>query len=138
EVRRYLDQAIKWLVEDCGFEFLKLDFLYAIYFDKSLPVADADRLLREFLARIRRTYPHVHTLACGCPLVPAIGVVDSMRVGPDSIISPFLKFARCTNVLNFFLHRQFMRTIRKRLWTKAFWNIDPDAFVCRDGLGLSQ
>lgn len=31
-----------------------------------------------------------------------------------------------------------MKSLKERLWTKRFWNIDPDALVCRDGIGLTD
>lgn len=136
KVIKYLDDSIKYLVETCGFELIKFDFLYGIYFDPNLSATEADAFLNSFLSRIRKKYPNVYTIACGCPLVPAVGAVDSMRIGPDTSINPFIKFLSLPFFSQNYLNRQVIQTVSKRLWTKKFWNVDPDAFMCRRTLGF--
>lgn len=133
----YLQKTLKYLVEDCGFELIKLDFLYANHFNPNLSTKTADTFLRSYLAKIQKQYPHLYTLACGCPLVPAAGVVDSMRIGPDTTISPFLKFFTPKFFSRWILDSHVLPTILKRLWTKKLWNIDPDAFICRKKMGYT-
>lgn len=138
-VRQYLDESLKYLVEDCGFELLKLDFLYAIYFNPHLRIGEADRFLRNYLAKIKKTYPQIYTIACGCPLIPAAGVVDSMRIGPDTkIISPVFGFLDRPFFNRWYLTSQVLPTVAKKLWTKKLWHVDPDAFLCRRSLGFSH
>lgn len=135
----YLNDCIARLVEERGFELLKLDFLYAIYFDPRLSTLEADSFFRSFLLRIKLKYPNVYTIASGCPLVPAVGVVDSMRIGPDTVLGPFFNFLPIMKLFDrYHLQESVMGRIRRRLWTKSLWNIDPDAFVCRDSLGFPE
>lgn len=138
EVRDHLKRVIDTLLGDYGYQLIKLDFLYSIYFIPGISNYEADKYLREYFKYIKDKYPHVYTIACGCPLIPAIGLVDSMRVGPDTILSPFFKFSRKARILDAFILPRVKRTIENRLWTSKYWNIDPDAFVCRPQLGLSQ
>ena len=138
EVQEYLFKSIEYLVHECGFELLKLDFLYGIYFDPNFEAKEADEYLQRFLIKIKEKYPQIYTIGCGCPLVPAIGKVDSMRIGPDSIISPFLKFNSLARIIDRYLYGYTLKTLRNRIWTKGFWNVDLDSFVCRKWSGLSE
>jgi alpha-galactosidase len=73
-------------------------------------------------------------LGCGCPLGPAIGIVDAMRIGPD--VAPFW-----TNALSRGPQRDLhglatKHAIRNTL-TRAFahrrwWLNDPDCLMVRD------
>lgn len=136
EVKKYLNDSIKYLIETCGFELLKLDFLYAIYFDPNLSNREANKFLRSFLKAIKRRYPHVYTIACGCPLIPAVGVVDSMRIGPDTTVAPFTKLLALPILSRWHLDNNVIPTLMSRLWTKKLWNVDPDAFVCDHSSGF--
>lgn len=138
QVIKYLDDSVKYLVENCGFELLKLDFLYGIFFDPNISGMEANTFLRNYLAKIRTKYPKVYTLACGCPLMPAVGVVDSMRIGPDTSVNPFLKFLLPKFFSRWYLNRRVIPTISNRLWTKKLWNVDPDAYLCREEVGFSH
>ncbi|HUT55784.1 MAG TPA: alpha-galactosidase, partial [bacterium] len=85
-VQKWLAATIKTLVSEFGFEYLKLDFLYAaampgVRYDKKATGAMA---LRQGLEIIREAAgDDVYILGCGCPLGPAVGLVDSMRVSQD-------------------------------------------------------
>lgn len=138
-VQKYLIGSIRYLVEDCHFDLLKLDFLYALHFDTRLSHTEADLFLRNYLAEIKKTYPHVYTIACGCPLLPAVGVVDSMRIGPDTlVISPLLRFLARPPFSRWYLSRVVLPTVSQRLWTKKIWHVDPDVFMCRKSLGYTS
>ena len=89
EVLDHLTSVTANLV-DAGWRYLKLDFLFAA----ALPGRHHDpsrtpsQRVRLGLDAIRRgAGDDVVLLGCGCPLGPAVGVVDAMRVGPD--VAPF-------------------------------------------------
>lgn len=67
-----------------GFRYLKLDFLYAAAMEGDRAQASSGReCLRNGLAAVRRgAGDDAFLLGCGCPLWPAIGIVDGMRIGP--------------------------------------------------------
>ncbi|MDP3093178.1 MAG: alpha-galactosidase [bacterium] len=139
EAKRYLERVFEVLINDWGFEMLKLDFLYAQHFN---PEYDGSRipdsLFGEFLANIKNLYPQVYTIACGCPLKPAVGKVDAMRISAD-IIFPQL---RNVPFINHWLHsRQLSQlevNLEYRFSTRVFWNLDPDVFVCEKSTGFTR
>jgi len=85
-----LERLFRRLVDEFGYQYLKLDFLYAaaaegIRHDRSLTRAQT---LRHGLEAIRRgAGQRTFILGCGCPLGPAVGIVDGMRIGPD--VAPY-------------------------------------------------
>lgn len=84
-VLSHLRETTHHLVQTCGFSFLKLDFLYA----GALPGHRHDRrrtsiqAYRQGLLAIRQAASPAFLLGCGAPLLPSVGLVDAMRVGPD-------------------------------------------------------
>ena len=138
EVVKYIFECLDYLLLECGFELLKLDYLYTIYFIPNMSTREAGSILRKFFLEVRRRYPHVYTIACGSPLKPAIDVVDSMRIGCD-VISPHLEGVPVfKNILNPYKVNLVLSNVNKRDWTRKYWNLDPDAFVCRPTLGISD
>lgn len=138
KVQKYLDQVLSFLLRDCGFELIKLDFLYANHFAPNRTTKDADMDLNAFLLRIKKKYPNVYTLGCGCPMIPAIGAVDGMRIGPDTLTTYVQRipwFGKYTNQRRF---KNVMKNLTTRRWTSIFWNTDPDVFMCQNTYGLSH
>ena len=85
----YVRDVIRTAVQEWGFPYLKLDFLYAA----ALPGAHHDptktraQILRQALELIREVAGNdVVLLGCGCPIGPGIGVFDMMRISAD--VSP--------------------------------------------------
>jgi len=84
-VRELLVDALRGLL-DLGVDYLKLDFLYA----GALPGTrredvDAVAAYRAGLALVRETVgPDVYVVGCGAPILPSVGLVDAMRVSPDT------------------------------------------------------
>ena len=141
EVQAHLERLARLLVE-AGYTYLKLDFLYAAGLPGRWhdPGATPAQRVREGLAAIRRgAGPDTFLLACGCPLGPAVGVVDGMRIGPDvapawapsTWLPGYREAAPSTeNAWRNTLARSFMH---RRLWLN-----DPDCVMLRTsetGLG---
>ncbi len=61
-----------------GIDYLKLDFLYAGALDGSAAYRSGLELVREVVG------PDVFLVGCGAPLMPSVGLVDAMRVSPDT------------------------------------------------------
>ena len=137
-VQTYLEQVIAWLIVDCGFELIKLDFLYANHFVPDRTDEEADLLLRQFLLRIKKKYPKIYILGCGSPLIPAIGAVDGMRIGPDALTPHIQSIPWLGKYFNRKRFKNIMKNLATRRWTSIFWNTDPDVFMCNDGYGLSD
>ena len=90
EVLDWLRELARTVVHQWGYRILKLDFLYAaalpgVRYDRGATRAEA---LRRGLEAIRDgAGADAFLLGCGCPLGPAIGIVDGMRIGAD--VAPF-------------------------------------------------
>ncbi len=82
----WLRHVIETAVEKWGVELLKLDFLYAAVLDGYRSESDicGARALRKGLEAIRESAGNIPLIGCGCPLGPAIGLVDVMRIGTDT------------------------------------------------------
>jgi alpha-galactosidase len=135
-VEEWLARLVERVTREWGFGFLKLDFLYAA----ALPAVRHDRrrtgaeALRRGLEVVRRAAgEEVHLLGCGCPLGPAVGIVDSMRIGAD--VAPYWSdwlarlvgrdhdFPATKNAIRNTLSRSFLHG---RLWQN-----DPDCLLAR-------
>ncbi len=120
----HLEGLFEKLAVKFGYSYLKLDFLYAaaaqgVRHDGSLTRAQA---LRRGLEAIRAgAGERAFILGCGCPLGPAIGVVDGMRIGPD--VSPAWKTGTA-HAIDAIVARSFMH---RRLWLN-----DPDCLMLRE------
>ena len=85
EVREHLATNVRGLV-DLGVDYLKLDVLYA----GAVPGrrhADASptAAYRSGLALLREAAgPDTYVVGCGAPVLPSVGLVDAMRVSPDT------------------------------------------------------
>ena len=136
EVWNYIFKSVDYLLSDLGFELIKLDFLFSPYFYPGINSREASKAVRKLLTYIKEKYPKVFVIGCGCPLGDGIGLVDAMRIGPDVLAGPF--FNRFTFPINRWKVKKIAENIAKRKWTKKFWLLDPDAFVCRRGVGLTE
>ncbi len=136
EVAAHLEATFAALVE-MGFDYLKLDFLFMPAMrgrgaDPSL--TRAQRLARGLEAIRRGAGEDAFLLGCGCPLGPAVGRVDGMRIGPDvapawaveqPVAIPGLEemLPSTRMALRSILARQFLH---RRLWLN-----DPDCLMVR-------
>lgn len=137
ETLDYLQLLARDLVA-MGFTYLKLDFTYA----PSLPGNYADPTLspaqrvRAGLEAIRRgAGPDAFLLGCGCPLGPAIGIVDGMRIGPDvapywdpapeSFIPPGYEQEVPATV------NAWRNTLARSFMHRNLWLNDPDCLMLR-------
>jgi alpha-galactosidase len=127
----HLVRLFERMVREFGYSYLKLDFLFAgaaegIRFDNSITRAEA---IRRGLSAIRTgAGDDTFILGCGCPLGPAVGIVDGMRIGPD--VAPAWGESAKTSgdpstvhALDAIIARSFMH--------RRFWLNDPDCLMLR-------
>lgn len=86
--REYLEEVVGTIVRDWGFSYLKCDFLFAACLrganHHEIGRSRAE-LLKEGMRIIRAAAgPEAGILGCGMPLSAGVGVVDAMRIGPDT------------------------------------------------------
>ncbi len=137
DVLEHLQRLFAALVA-MGWNYQKLDFLYtsAMQADASDPAISRAGRLRRGLAAIRRGCgDEAFLLGCGCPLGPAIGLVDGMRIGPDvapswpvdaPIVLPGLSGTQPST-------RNGVRNVLARSWMhRRYWLADPDCLMTRE------
>ena len=138
DVRSYVRACIRHLIDDEGFGFLKLDFLYAACM---LPHAGLNRgeLMTDALDLLREAAGEDVLLdACGVPLVPVFGRCEYSRVGCDVGLdwdgTPPMRL----------LHRERVSTKRSLAITRAQAHLDglkvgcdPEVFFFHHDLRLS-
>lgn len=135
--------VIVWLtslmkqVRAWGFDYIKLDFLYAGAM-KGVRYVDMPReaAYRESLRVMREAMGmDAFLLTCGTPILPALGFSDAIRIGPD--VSHEWENHLYEHLLQNFSSpgtRNAIRTVVNRLWLKPLLHIDPDVeyFVSRE------
>ncbi len=136
EVRAWLTEVVSTL-RRAGFDYLKLDFLYAGALpgrraDPTKPVAAA---YREAVAEMRRAVePEPFLVGCGAPLGPSVGLFEAMRIGADvapkwrsraeDAVTGLPAAASARNAVRNVLARA---PLHQRLWIN-----DPDCVLLRD------
>jgi alpha-galactosidase len=134
DVQAWLRETFRALRE-MGWRFFKIDFLYAAalpaaYHDRSLSRAGA---LRAGLQAIRDGIgDDAFLLGCGCPLGPAVGLVDAMRIGADVTprwANPMRWAFRDHHCLS--TRHSLRNTIQRAFLQRAWWLNDPDCLLVR-------
>jgi alpha-galactosidase len=132
EVLTWIRKLIR-KVRDWGYDYLKLDFLYAGAFPgKRYVDIPREVAYRNAMQVVREAAGDAYILACGAPVIPTLGLCDGIRVGPDASpywlnkpISVWLNNPNDTSTQN------AIRTSIHRLWLKPIVNIDPDVMFLR-------
>ncbi len=128
----YLEEVFDTVLNKWGFDFVKLDFLYAAAPYGTEEESRAGRMIRA-MKLLRRVCGDKLILGCGVPLMPSFGLVDYCRIGCD--VSPDWDdkfYMRWT-------HRERVSTknsiddttFRRQINGRGFMN-DPDVFFLRD------
>ncbi|MEZ0348184.1 MAG: glycoside hydrolase family 36 protein, partial [Thermus sp.] len=132
EVLAWLEDLIR-RVRSWGYDYLKLDFLYAA----ALPGAEGEARYRRALERIRQAAGDAYLLLCGAPVLASLGLGDGLRVGPD--VAPYWE----NEDRSFWLSdptgpglRNALRTSLHRLWLGENVHVDPDVAFFRTRYNL--
>jgi len=130
-VQELLRDALERVVA-LGVDYLKLDFLYG----GAVPgprYADVDGVAayRTGLALVRDAVgPDVYLVGCGAPLLPSVGLVDAMRVSPDT----FHEGAEDGSA-----GLRGLMPLAARAWMQGrLWVNDPDCVVARPSYRLRE
>ncbi|OYR64396.1 alpha-galactosidase [Halorubrum sp. C191] len=137
EVLDWLRETVSTVVDEWGFTYLKLDFLFAAALPGERHDPEATRIeayRRGVEAIAEAAGDDAFLLGCGAPMAPSVGLFDAMRVGPDtdptwetpgeSGSQPGLKNAVRNTLTRNFLHRRW-------------WLNDPDCQLVRDTSDLT-
>jgi alpha-galactosidase len=123
-VQELLTEHLRGLV-DLGVSYLKLDFLYggAVPGPRRDDVTGTEAY-RSGLELIREAVgPDVYLVGCGAPLLPSVGLVDAMRVSPDTFHEGGENGSKGLRGL---------MPVAARAWQQGRWWVnDPDCLVAR-------
>ena len=135
-VREYIKDCLLFF-KDLGFDYFKLDFLYAV----SLPVYEGknrSKVATEAYSFLREILGDSLILGNSCVMAPAFGVFDFVRVGPsvttewdDSWL--MRKMHRERNSTK----HTILNTISRSIFNGRVFLNDPDVFLLRRDIGLS-
>ncbi len=139
-VQRHVRQLVETAVDEWGYSYLKLDFLYAAarpgqYHDAHLTRAQAYRRGLEIIRQAAGE--ETFLVGCGAPIGPSVGLVDAMRIGPDTDTEWGPHFAglqwsirRNPSLPSL---RNSLRNVATRAWMHNRWWInDPDTLMVRE------
>lgn len=141
----YAVSVIRTAVKEWGFEYLKLDFLYAaavegVYQDRTKTRA---QVLREGLEALRQAAgAQVRMLACGCPLGSALGLFEAMRIGADvngywhPHFPPVSKILRREPNMPS-ARNAIQNTLTRAMLHRKWWVNDPDCLLLRPDTDLT-
>jgi len=132
-----MEQVRRW-----GFDYYKLDFLYAGALQgKRHSDMPREAAYRECLGYLREAMGQgAFFLTCGTPILPALGMCDAIRIGPD-VSHEWENYRNETILQNFTTPgtKNAIRTVVHRLWLKDLVHIDPDvAYFESKENGLKQ
>lgn len=132
EVKKYLEKVFSVVLNDWGYDMVKLDFLYAAaMYPKNCKTRG--ELMTDAMQFLRACVGEKWLLGCGVPLFPAFGTCDFCRVGSDVDLSFRERiFSRLTNneIVSTY-NAMTSSAFRQHLDGRAFV-CDPDVFFLRD------
>jgi alpha-galactosidase len=121
--------ALMERVRAWGFDYLKLDFLYAgALKGKRIKDMPREAAYRECVRTLREAMgADAFFLTCGTPILPALGLCDAMRIGPD-VADVWENYRNAELFYNPSTPgtKNGIRTAIHRLWLKPLLHIDPD------------
>ncbi|MBE6782886.1 MAG: alpha-galactosidase [Ruminococcaceae bacterium] len=132
EARNYIKNYFNVILNDWGYDMVKLDFLYS---QCAIPRNGKTRgqIMCEAMDFLRECVGDKLFLGCGVPLLPSFGVVDACRISCDVSLSYRPKIENVLNISNELPSAQnaINNTIfRRHLDGRVFCN-DPDVFFLR-------
>ena len=146
DVLEYLDSLMETAVNEWGFRYLKLDFLFAgmLYGDYKNKAASYELYDRAVKILTKRTKNNkgqeVAYLGCGLPLEPSFNYFPLSRMGSDttenwdlSSMRPFHFACRPSAVIN------MQDTLGHSFWDQSVFVNDPDVIFLRyDNISMSD
>lgn len=111
KVRKYMTSFIDLAVVKWKVKLLKIDFLYAIYFDPRYKNDQkAHNTIKWLLTYIKKTYPKVIVVASAAPYSPTVGIADVIRIHLDNVFPPIVP-----SIINKFVYRYQIDCLRYKL-----------------------
>lgn len=132
----YLEKVFRTMTKEWGYNYLKLDFLYAGSLDGVAyngKISPAQKY-RNALELIRKTVgKNTFLLGCGAPIMPSIGIFDGMRVSCD--VTPFWSIHWLRKLLQdkhaLSTESALINGLNRAFMHRNFWLNDPDCLIIR-------
>lgn len=142
EVQKWLHDLFTAITKKWGYKFVKIDFIFAAAIDGVFHDSTKTRVqaYRKGLEIIRDAVgTDTFILGCGAPLGPSIGLVNGMRIGPDTYYGfnqPFLYwflnkffFAGLGNMPS--MKEALKIVVLRSFMHNYLWLNDPDCLLVR-------
>ena len=142
-VQEHIRSLLSSIAHDWGFGLVKTDFVYAggLPGVRQNPKMTRAQAFRKGMEAVRQGIgEETFLLGCGYPFGPAVGLVDAMRIGPDTApnwtpylwtvkwATPIIKTEKSVGSLrNNIRHTLNLSTFHRKWW----WN-DPDCLMVRN------
>ena len=132
EVREYIRKVFDVVLNEWGYDMVKLDFLYSQCI-KPRHGKSRGEIMCDAMAFLRECVGDKLILGCGVPIGAAIGVVDACRISCDVDLTYTGKFYNKIQVANEMLSAQsaINNSIFRRHMNGRVWMNDPDVFFLR-------
>jgi len=132
EVVDYLERVFDRVLNEWGYDLVKLDFLYGAAPFGSEDESRAGRMIRA-MELLRRVCGDKRILGCGVPVMPAFGLVDYCRIGCDVGLDwDNRSYMRLVNRERVSTKHSIGNSIFRRQLNGRAWLNDPDVFFLRE------
>ncbi|MEL6865694.1 MAG: glycoside hydrolase family 36 protein [Bacteroidota bacterium] len=131
-VQNYLTGVFHQVLDRWGYDFVKLDFLFAVCIHPKGP-KNRGQIMHEAMSFLRNLVGDKLMLACGVPLGSAFGLADYCRIGGDIHLKWVNSWDRFMRIRERVSTLASLRSTigRRQLNGRAFLN-DPDVFILRE------
>mmetsp|Transcript_25914 Transcript_25914/g.30103 ORF Transcript_25914/g.30103 Transcript_25914/m.30103 type:complete len:1534 (+) Transcript_25914:234-4835(+) len=143
-VREFAFTSVRRAVEEWGYDCLKLDFLYAACLEGNgkydLSMSRAETMYLALQTVRAAAGPNTFLIGCGCPIGPAIGYVDGMRVSADTGPSwyPDFPLPWWDNGTLPSLRAMIRNSTTRAALGHRWWHNDPDCVLLGDTTNLTD
>ena len=138
EVKDYIRKCLKHYM-DLGFDFFKLDFLYASVID-DFEGKTRCQAQNEAYKLLRDTLKDKLILGCGANIINSYNNFDYLRIGPDvSLTFDDVFYMKLLHRERISTKITLQNTIFRSIFNGHLFGNDPDVFLLRDdNIGLSK
>ena len=132
EVRAYLKEVFNVVLNEWGYDMVKLDFLYSQCI-KPRHGKSRGEIMCDAMEFLRECVGDKLFLGCGVPIGPALGICDACRISCDVDLTYKGKFYSRIQVSNEMLNARsaINNSIFRRHLDGRVWMNDPDVFFLR-------
>ena len=128
----YLERVFHRVLDEWGYDLVKLDFLYAAAPMGSEKETRGGRMVRA-MELLRRLCGDKLILGCGVPMMPAFGLVDYCRIGCDVGLDwDGSRLMQLTHRERVSTRQAIGNAIFRRELNGRAWLSDPDVFFLRE------